>query len=445
LFSAALFCAVLFCAVLFCAVLFCAALFSGSALAQERAVPSAEEQAALMKAVGEGQNSSVDMLRALEGFLAKYPNSVQKIELYRSLTRAAIDAKDDSRIVKYGVPALEASASDSAGASSADPLLLDRVSRSLLALGGAEHAQQALKLARAFEDLISGMEPATGTDAARRQDDRERAQGRAISYQATARKILGQPDEAARLAARAFSTYPSEETARGWSEALLALDRREDAIARLAEAFSIPDPYALPAQRQQDRQRLGELYAQQHVGSQKGLGDVLLDAYDRMTTLVETRLQRLSALDPNSVAKSPLEATISSLEGKKLNLSTLKGKVLVLDFWATWCEPCRAQHPLYEQVKQKFGPRSDLVFLTINADEDRTLVEPFLEDVMWDRNVYFEDGLGRMLGINSIPTTILFGKNGLIASRMTGFSPDSFADQLTERITAALAESAADH
>jgi thiol-disulfide isomerase/thioredoxin len=117
----------------------------------------------------------------------------------------------------------------------------------------------------------------------------------------------------------------------------------------------------------------------------------------------------------------------------------------VLDFWATWCEPCRAQHPLYEQVKQKFGPRSDLVFLTINADEDRTLVEPFLEEVMWDRNVYFEDGLGRMLGINSIPATILFGKNGLIASRMTGFSPDSFADQLTERITAALAESAADH
>jgi thiol-disulfide isomerase/thioredoxin len=439
------------CAALFRAGSFRAALFSAAllcapgALAQERAIPSAEEQAALMKAVGEGQNSSVDMLRALEGFLAKYPNSVQKIELYRSLTRASIDIKDDARIVKYGVPALEGSASDPAGASNAEPLLLDRVSRSLLALGGAEHAQQALKLARAFEDLISGMEPAIGADAARRQDDRERAQGRAISYQAAARKILGQPDDAARLAARAFSTYPSEETARAWSEALLALDRPEDAIARLAEAFSIPDPYALPAQRQQDRQRLGELYAERHGGSQKGLGDVLLDAYDRMTTLVETRLQRLSALDPNSVAKSPLEATISSLEGKKLYLSTLKGKVLVMDFWATWCEPCRAQHPLYEQVKQKFGPRGDLVFLTINADEDRTLVEPFLEELMWDRNVYYEDGLGRMLGISSIPTTILFGKNGLIASRMTGFSPDSFADQLTERITAALAESAADH
>jgi len=48
--------------------------------------------------------------------------------------------------------------------------------------------------------------------------------------------------------------------------------------------------------------------------------------------------------------------------------------------------------------------------------------------------------LGRMLGISSIPTTILYGKNGLISSRMTGFVPGAFAEQLTERITAALAE-----
>jgi thiol-disulfide isomerase/thioredoxin len=408
--------------------------------AQERAIPSAEEQADLMKAVSEGGNSSVDMLRALEEYVAKYPNSVQKLELYRSLTRAAIDVKDDARIVKYGVPALEGSGADSSAASASDPVLLDRVTRSLLALGGVDHARQALKFARAFEDLIDGLELATGKDAARRQDDRERALGRALSYQAAARTILGQTDDAQRVAARAFAMYPSEETGRAWSESLLATGRTEDAIARLADAFSIPDQYALPAQRQQDRQRLGELYAKLHGGSQKGLGDVLLDSYDRMTTMVETRLQRLAALDPNSVAKSPLEATISAVDGKKLNLATLKGKVLVMDFWATWCEPCRAQHPLYEQVKQKFGPRNDLVFLTIDADDDRSLVEPFLEEQKWDRNVYYEDGLGRMLGISSIPTTILYGKNGLISSRMTGFVPGSFADQLSERIAAALAE-----
>ena len=95
-------------------------------------------------------------------------------------------------------------------------------------------------------------------------------------------------------------------------------------------------------------------------------------------------------------------------------------------------------------MRKSFGPRQDLVFLTINADEDRTLVEPFLEESMWDRNIYFEDGLSRMLGVNSIPTTVLYGKNGLVASRMTGFSQNTFVQQLTERITAALSEPAAD-
>jgi thiol-disulfide isomerase/thioredoxin len=395
-------------------------------------VPTAEEQADLMKAVSEAANSSVDTVRALEAYLTKYPKSVQKIELYRTITRAAIDIKDDARTVKYGVPVLDESAPD--------PILLDRVTRSLLTLGGADRAQQAIKFSRAYEDLLSGLEPVTGKDAGRRQDERERAIGKTLVYQAAARAILGQKDDAARVAARAFAAYPSEETARAWSEALLGIGKTEEGIARLADAFSIPDQYAVPVQRQMDRQRLGELYAGAHSGSQKGLGDLMLDSYDRMTTIVETRLQRLAALDPNAVARSPLEATISSVDGKKLNLATLKGKVLVMDFWATWCEPCRAQHPLYEQVKQHFGPRNDLVFLTIDADEDRSLVEPFLKEVMWDRNVYYEDGLGRMLQINSIPSTVLFGKNGMISSRMTGFVPSTFAEQLTERIAAALAE-----
>jgi thiol-disulfide isomerase/thioredoxin len=402
---------------------------------QPRPAPSDAEQLDLMKAVSEASNSPLDMVHAMEAYLAKYPDSVQRLEIYRTIARGAIELRDDARIVKYGVPALEASPND--------PVLLDRVTRSLLATGGADHAQQALKFSRAYEDLLDGMAPSTGKDAARRQDERERALARTQLYQAQARAILGQKDEAERLASRAFSTYPGEKTARAWADALAALDRPQDAVTRLAEAFAIPDQFAVPAQRQDDRQRLGELYANLHGGSEKGLGDLILDAYDRMTTLVQTRLQRLAALDPNAVAKNPLDATISSVEGKKLRLSSLKGKVLVMDFWATWCEPCRAQHPLYEQVKQHFGTRNDLVFLTIDADDDRTLVEPFLEEQMWSRDVYYEDGLGRLLEVNSIPTTVLFGKSGRISSRMTGFSPGQFVDQLTERISGALAETQA--
>ena len=76
-------------------------------------------------------------------------------------------------------------------------------------------------------------------------------------------------------------------------------------------------------------------------------------------------------------------------------MATLKGKIVVFDFWATWCVPCRAQHPLYEQVKKRFAGNPDVVFLSIDTDEDRALVQPFLDEVKWKDAVYFEDGLSR--------------------------------------------------
>jgi thiol-disulfide isomerase/thioredoxin len=119
-------------------------------------------------------------------------------------------------------------------------------------------------------------------------------------------------------------------------------------------------------------------------------------------------------------------------------LSSLEGKVVVMDFWATWCGPCRVQRPLYEQVKKKFAGRDDLVFLAISADEERDLVKPFLEAAKWNSKVYFEDGLAQTLRVSSIPTTIVFDKRGNLAGRMNGFDPDQFVATLTDRIEDAL-------
>jgi thioredoxin-like negative regulator of GroEL len=85
-----------------------------------------------------------------------------------------------------------------------------------------------------------------------------------------------------------------------------------------------------------------------------------------------------------------------------------------------------------------------VVFLAIDTDEDRTPVAGFLEGMQWGKsNVYFDDGLQKLLQVSAIPSTILFDKQGRIASRMNGFLPDSFVEQLTERIGTALKESAA--
>jgi thiol-disulfide isomerase/thioredoxin len=117
----------------------------------------------------------------------------------------------------------------------------------------------------------------------------------------------------------------------------------------------------------------------------------------------------------------------------------LKGKAVVFDFWATWCGPCRVQHPLYEEVKQRFHDSPDVVFLSVNTDDERELVAPFLKENHWEqRQVYFEDGLSRVLAITSMPTTIVLDRHGEVTSRMNGFVPERFVDMLTDRIKDAL-------
>lgn len=402
----------------------CCVLSLGPALAQPAEI-SVTEQQDLMRALSEGNTSPPDLIRALEAHLARYPNTPQRSEVERALAKAAVESNDIPRIAKYGESAVAASADDF--------LLMDRLAYSFLMLGGKENAAKAYKYARAFEELVAAMPVASGRDAARRQDEQERAASHALLYQSRARTILNDDDDALRLAARAFSAYPGEETAREWSEVLLRMGKQADAIERLAEAFVIPDPFATDAMRQGDRLLLGELYTKLH-GSEKGLGDVILAAYDRTSTVVETRRKKLLALDPNSALADPMEFTVTGLDGKKLRLAGLKGKLLILDFWATWCVPCRLQHPLYETLRERFGARGDVVFLEMNSDEDRSVVEPFLTAEKWDKTVYFEDGLARLLNVMNIPSTILIDKSGRVASRMDGFDPSTFLEQMTSRI-----------
>ena len=84
-----------------------------------------------------------------------------------------------------------------------------------------------------------------------------------------------------------------------------------------------------------------------------------------------------------------------------------------------------------------------MAFLEINNDDDVSVVAPFLEQHKWNRDVYFANGLARTLGIQSIPTTVLLGRDGDVYSKMIGFNPDDFAGLLTSRIQDALSEASA--
>jgi thiol-disulfide isomerase/thioredoxin len=391
-----------------------------------------DQQQDLQRAVNEAGSSSIDLTRVLEEFLKKYPNATQLKDIERALAKAAIDNKDDRRTVLYGERVLASSPDDM--------LVLDRVARAELAQGGKDNAEKAFAHARRFQEIVEKLPEANGLGAAKRLEERDRGIARALLYQSRAKSALSDFNEAAKLAALSFSRYPCEESAREWGGALDAAGYDQQAVMHFADALMIPDLRALDSDRALDRKRLGEIYRKKH-DSEKGLGDVILEAYDRSAALIEARQKRLNALDPNGDITDPMGFTISALDGQKLKLGSLKGKVVILDFWATWCGPCRVQHPMYDQVQEKFKDSGDVVLLSIDTDEDHGIVSGFLDQQKWSKSrVYFEDGLQKLLQVTDIPTTMVFDKQGRIASRMNGFLPDSFVEQLTARIQSALTQ-----
>ena len=394
-------------------------------------MPEAEKKE-LGQALAEAGNSPLEYARAIERHLEKYPDSADRDELERALVKAAMDVNDKPRVLKWGQKSLAKNLNQ--------PQVLERVARLLLESDDKESSEQALKYASKYEEIVRELwkqSPSKASQKAKFVDQMDRATGRALSLQARAPGNLGDIEKAAALAIKSFDAYPSHEAAREAGKWLARQGKAVEAARWYADAFVAPDS---PAElRAKDRALLAEQY-RKGKGTETGMGDLVLEAHDRAVESGAKRLARMREFDPNTGVSDPIDYTLSALKGDPLPLASLKGKVIVMDFWATWCGPCRVQQPLYEQVKEKFAGDDKVVFLAINTDEDSSLVQPFLESNDWNKTVYFEDGLSELLRVSSIPTTVVFDTQGRVSSRMNGFVPEKFVDQLTARIKEALAE-----
>ena len=400
----------------------------------QQSLSKAEEES-LQTALSEAGNSPVDFARAIENHLKRFPNSPRRAELERALIKTVIDLNDDRRIIQFGESVL-----------TRDPdnlQVLEHVATAELHNGDKANAERALAHARHCEELVQAtyksdkFVPGAGREEAKRKDEFDRGQARALLLQARAQGLLGHNDIAIQIAESSYKVFPSVEAAHEAARWLSAAGQDRQALQYLADAFTITALQSANADGVSDRVRMAELY-RKLTGSETGLGDVILKAYDETSGQLAARRAELRQYDLNAQTKDPMSFTVSSLEGEKLPLSSLLGKVIVLDFWATWCGPCRGQHPLYEEVKKRFKDSDDVVFLSIDTDEDHSLVKPFVESQKWAQKVYFDDGLQTLLLVSSIPTTIIFGKRGEVVSRMIGYLPDRFVDMLSDRIDEAL-------
>ena len=387
------------------------------------------EQAELSSAVAEANGSPLDFIHALEKHLKKYPASAQRAQIEDTILKTAIDANENRWIAAYGEKSLARQVAP-------DLAVLDRVARALLDGGAPEPAARALAVASRYEATIQAMakqRPEGHLTEGQWALEVEKGLSRALSLQSHALGNMGKFPDGAALALQAWSHWPSAEAAREAAHWLDQQDKATEAIAWYANAFAMDDPKTTPEQRTKDRMRLAELYRKAH-GSEKGLGEVILAAYDSSTTSRTARVRAQLPKDPNIEAGVISDFRLASMGGAELSMKSLHGKTLVLDFWATWCVPCIAQHPMMERIKKKFADSKDLVFLALDSDEDRTVVPAFIQQQKWEGPVYFESGLARLLNIASLPTILVLDGQGRIISRMAGYIPEKFEAMLEQRI-----------
>jgi len=137
-------------------------------------------------------------------------------------------------------------------------------------------------------------------------------------------------------------------------------------------------------------------------------------------------LLRLDTPQANqSPADEGLDFSAPGLDGKEIDLSHYRGHPVIVDFWATWCGPCRKQIPELVALYRKYNKSRGLVIIGVSCDliqgEGLRAIAPFVKEFRINYPIALADArLVDNLGVEAIPTTLFLGPDGKIVSRIVG-------------------------
>jgi cytochrome c biogenesis protein CcmG/thiol:disulfide interchange protein DsbE len=138
-----------------------------------------------------------------------------------------------------------------------------------------------------------------------------------------------------------------------------------------------------------------------------------------------------SAADATLCDTNPSSANLNFVlkdaSGKDFNLASQKGKVIILDFWATWCPPCKVEIPWFVEFQSKYGPKGFAV-IGVSVDDPPAKLKPFVEQYKMNYPVLIGDGRDDIKGPKAyaaswgLPKTFVIGRDGRICKAHVGLS-----------------------
>jgi thiol-disulfide isomerase/thioredoxin len=129
----------------------------------------------------------------------------------------------------------------------------------------------------------------------------------------------------------------------------------------------------------------------------------------------------VSRIKKQLLGKPAPQLEVTDIQGNPVSLAGLKGKTILLDFWTTWCPPCRADAPSLDKLYSKYGGK-DLIIIGISVNEEREIVEKFLKDHPHNFPVVLtsENEMPRPYQIGEFPTYMVIASDGTLTSAAEG-------------------------
>jgi peroxiredoxin/Flp pilus assembly protein TadD len=133
------------------------------------------------------------------------------------------------------------------------------------------------------------------------------------------------------------------------------------------------------------------------------------------------RAKRFAENPALSYAKMAPAFTVTALDGTKFTLDEMDGRVVLIDFWATWCGPCNEELPELKRIAKDFAGEP-LVMISISSDTDEAKWKEFIQkhEMTWHQYRDTDDKLGKLFGVESIPHYFTIDSDGVLTSELVG-------------------------